>query len=73
MVDIIILSYVGAHEPSGDFMLWTGRIATFVYFALFLILPFTSKWEDKLMEAKGLPKALIALEKAEQKALRKAQ
>lgn len=67
MVDIILLSYIGAHEPTGDLMIWTGRIATFVYFGLFIILPFTSRWDDKIMEAKGLPKQLIMLQQAEQK------
>ncbi len=69
LIDILILSYIGGQEPTGDLMIWTGRIATFAYFALFLILPLTSKWDDRIMEKRGLPKQLIALQQAERKEL----
>jgi len=65
-VDIMVLSYVGASPPT-DTMVWLGRAATFIYFALFLVLPFLSKWEEDWMRRRGLPKALVALEQAEQK------
>jgi len=64
IMDIILLSYVGANVPT-DFMAVVGRIATFVYFSVFLTLPFVSRWEERWMRKRGLPPALSALEGSE--------
>jgi ubiquinol-cytochrome c reductase cytochrome b subunit len=53
-IDIIALSYVGANPPT-DALVIVGQIATFIYFALFTLLPFLSTREEKWLRAKGLP------------------
>jgi quinol-cytochrome oxidoreductase complex cytochrome b subunit len=68
MADMLVLGYVG-HNPPGGNMLLIGRIATFFYFALFVLLPFLSKKEERWLIQKGLPpelKELMASDAAEQ-------
>jgi len=60
IVDIFVLGYVGS-QPVTDNIVLLGRIATFIYFGTFLLLPFVSKMEEKRMRARGLPPALQAL------------
>lgn len=60
IADVAVLSYVGAHPPGGV-LVGVGRIATFIYFALFLILPLVSKAEENWMRSRGLPPELEAL------------
>ena len=57
IVDIIVLSYVGAKAPS-EFLTLIGQIATFIYFALFFLLPFISRWEENWLRKRGLPQSL---------------
>jgi len=65
IVDVLVLGYVGANPPGG--MLTTaGEIATFIYFALFIILPFTSQWENRLLaRKKDLPEEALRLVREE--------
>ncbi len=60
VVDVAVLSYVGAHPPGGTLLI-VGREATFIYFAIFLLLPFLSKKEEMWLRKKGLPPALQAI------------
>jgi len=60
IVDIFVLGYVGS-QPVTDNIVLLGRIATFIYFGTFLLLPFVSKIEEKRMRARALPPALQAL------------
>jgi quinol-cytochrome oxidoreductase complex cytochrome b subunit len=60
VADVAVLSYVGAHPPSG-LMVDVGRAATFIYFALFLVLPLASKKEEQWLRARGLPPELEAI------------
>lgn len=69
LVDVIVLSYVGAKQPT-DALVLTGQIATFIYFGMFILLPFISKIEDKRLHAKGLPQEVLDMinsDKATQK------
>jgi ubiquinol-cytochrome c reductase cytochrome b subunit len=60
VVDVLVLGYVGAQPPTG-FVVPLGEVATVVYFAAFLLLPFVSKAEDRWMRARGLTPELQAL------------
>jgi len=60
IVDVAVLSYVGAHPPSGV-LVGVGRAATFVYFTTFLLLPPVSILEERWMRARGLPPGLETL------------
>ncbi len=54
VIDILVLSYVGLKPPSGSLVI-VGQVATFVYFSLFTLLPFISRWEERWLRKKGLP------------------
>ena len=55
VIDVLVLAYVGG-QPVGGAITITGEIATFIYFALFAVLPFTSQWENRLLaHNKDLP------------------
>ncbi|MDH5229034.1 MAG: cytochrome b N-terminal domain-containing protein [Gammaproteobacteria bacterium] len=72
-IDVVILGYVGAKPPTG-FLITLGQICTFFYFALFMLLPFVSKREEKWLRAKGLPaevEALIASDERQREIQRK--
>jgi len=60
IADVAVLSYVGAHPPGGV-LAEVGRVATFLYFAVFLLLPLVSKKEEAWLRARGLPSELEAL------------
>jgi len=60
IADVAVLSYVGAHPPSGV-LVDVGRVATFVYFATFLLLPPVSILEERWLRARGLPTGLETL------------
>ena len=53
-IDVLFLGYIGAQTPEGIYVLM-GRIATFIYFGFFLLLPFVSKGEDRRLKEQGLP------------------
>jgi quinol-cytochrome oxidoreductase complex cytochrome b subunit len=57
IVDILVLGYVGAKPPGGSLLI-IGRVATAIYFLLFLLLPFVSKKEERWLRARGLPEEL---------------
>jgi len=54
VLDFAVLTYVGAVPPSGSLVV-IGQVATFIYFALFALLPFISKAEEKWLCKRGLP------------------
>jgi quinol-cytochrome oxidoreductase complex cytochrome b subunit len=54
IIDILVLGYVGA-KPPGGLLLVVGRIATAIYFLVFLLLPFVSKKEEQWLRARGYP------------------
>ena len=60
IVDVLLLGYVGSQAPTG-YLVPLGQIATFIYFATFILLPFVSKAEDRWLRARGLPPELLAL------------
>lgn len=64
-LDILVLGYIGAHPPEGV-LVPIGQVATFIYFGLFVLLPFGSKIEESWLRSKGLPKAVEELIKAEE-------
>ncbi|HHJ81068.1 MAG TPA: cytochrome b/b6 [Candidatus Tenderia electrophaga] len=66
--DLMLLGYVGAQAPEGIFIL-LGRIATFIYFGLFLLLPFISKREERRSRVEGLPHEAEKLIREEQEEL----
>jgi len=68
VVDMLVLGYVGYTPPSNE-TLMMGRIATIIYFAQFLLLPFISRKEERWLIQRGLPselKELMASDTAEQ-------
>jgi quinol-cytochrome oxidoreductase complex cytochrome b subunit len=70
-VDMLVLGYVG-YNPPNDHTIIIGRIATIIYFAQFLLLPFISKKEERWLVKRGLPdhlKELMASEAAEKSSL----
>lgn len=69
-VDVIVLGYVGAQAAEQPYIL-IGRIATFIYFGLFLLLPFISKGEDRRSREEGLPREAEKLIREEQEELLK--
>lgn len=48
IIDVVVLGYVGK-KPPGGMMTTIGEVATFIYFATFAVLPFTSQWENRLL------------------------
>jgi quinol-cytochrome oxidoreductase complex cytochrome b subunit len=60
IIDIFVLGYVGS-QPVSPHMIVLGRVASTVYFATFLLIPFISKGEEKWIRTRGLPPALQAL------------
>jgi quinol-cytochrome oxidoreductase complex cytochrome b subunit len=61
IIDVLVLAYVGG-QPVGGAITITGEIATFIYFALFAVLPFTSQWENRLLaHKKDLPEDALKL------------
>ena len=68
LADILLLGYIGAQPPTGV-MRPLGQAATFVYFSLFILLPFVCKKEEKWLRARGLPKEVEELMRAEDEAI----
>jgi quinol-cytochrome oxidoreductase complex cytochrome b subunit len=64
LFNIALLTYVGAQLPT-DTMTIVGRIATFTYFGMFLLLPFISKREEKWLIKRGLPPEVMAMIESE--------
>jgi ubiquinol-cytochrome c reductase cytochrome b subunit len=67
-VDVVVLGYIGAKPPEGAFVV-IGQIATFIYFGMFLLLPFVSKREDRRSREEGLPREAERLIREEQEEL----
>ena len=68
LVDVLVLAYIGAKPPEGAFVI-IGRIATFIYFGLFLLLPFVSAREERRSREAGLPREAEKLIREEQEEL----
>lgn len=60
VVDVAVLAYVGS-QPPGELMFKINVAATVIYFAVFLTLPFHSRWEERRLRARALPPALQSL------------
>ena len=67
VADVAALGYIGAHPPLGP-MVIAGRIATAVYFALFLPLAVVSRLEERWLRRRGLAPALRAQLEGEEQA-----
>jgi len=65
IIDVALLGYIGTRPPTD---LWTlvGQIATLIYFATFIFLPFLSKYEEKWLRKKGLPPVVEELIRCEE-------
>jgi ubiquinol-cytochrome c reductase cytochrome b subunit len=60
IINIIVLAYVGSQPPEGG-MILVGRVATFVYFSVFILLPFFARWEERWLNNHGLLPELKAV------------
>ena len=60
IIDILVLGYIGGQAVTPNIII-AGRIASLVYFGVFLILPFMSKIEERMLVKRGLPPAVQAL------------
>jgi quinol-cytochrome oxidoreductase complex cytochrome b subunit len=66
-IDMAVLGYIGYIPPTNQSIV-IGQVATFIYFTLFLLLPYLSKVEERWLTKRGLQpevKALIESEEAE--------
>ncbi len=70
IMDIFVLAYVGAQAITPNIAL-LGQIATFIYFSMFLTLPWISRKEEAYLRARGLPPEVEEL--IEHEALAKAE
>jgi quinol-cytochrome oxidoreductase complex cytochrome b subunit len=66
VLDMLVLGYVG-YIPPTDQSIVMGKIATFFYFTLFVLLPFISKKEEQWLIRRGLPPEVEALVASEAK------
>lgn len=66
VIDIAVLAYVGAQPPVGGMQI-LGQVATFIYFSLFILLPFISSREERWLRARGLPREVEEQIRAEQR------
>lgn len=64
IIDVVVLGYVGTQAPTGSWVI-VGQIATLIYFAVFILLPFLSKYEEKQLRKKGLPPVVEELMRCE--------
>ncbi len=60
IIDVLVLGYVGAQPPGGTITV-VGQVATFIYFSIFILLPFVSRIEDRWLIKRGLPPELQCL------------
>ena len=67
VINIGVLSVVGVFPPVGYWNV-IGRVATLIYFGLFLLLPIVSVWEEKWLRTRGLPPDVLVMMDAEEKA-----
>lgn len=64
IIDVAVLTYLGAQPPT-ELLTVVGQVATFIYFAAFVSLPFVSKAEEKWLRRRGLPPAIEELIRCE--------
>lgn len=62
--DMGVLGYIG-YIPPTDQTILIGQVATFIYFTLFLLLPFLAKVEERWLIKRGLPPSVMALIESE--------
>jgi ubiquinol-cytochrome c reductase cytochrome b subunit len=60
VADVVLLGYVGAEPPTATLAI-VGQVATFMYFGMFLLLPWASRKEEQWLRARGLPRAVQEL------------
>ncbi|MDD4964989.1 MAG: cytochrome b N-terminal domain-containing protein [Gallionella sp.] len=65
-IDMGVLGYIG-YIPPTDQSILIGQVATFIYFTLFLLLPFLSKFEERWLMKRGLTPEIEALIASEAK------
>ncbi len=65
VIDVFVLGSVGASSPEG-WIVPLGQVATFIYFGIFVLLPFGSKMEERWLRKRGLPPAVEAMIKCEE-------
>ncbi|MDH5300010.1 MAG: cytochrome b/b6 [Gammaproteobacteria bacterium] len=65
VLDVLVLGYVGAKPPEGV-LIPVGQVATFIYFAVFVLLPFGAKHEERWVRSRGLPAAVEEMIKKEE-------
>lgn len=65
-IDMGVLGYIG-YIPPTDQSILIGQVATFIYFTLFLLLPFLSKFEERWLIKRGLTPEIEALIASEAK------
>ena len=65
IIDVAVLGYVGTQVPT-DFWTIVGQVATLIYFATFIFLPFLSIYEEKWLRKKGLPPVVEELIRCEE-------
>lgn len=63
-IDMAVLGYIGYVPPTNQSII-IGQVATLIYFTLFLLLPFLSKFEERWLIKRGLPPEVEALIKSE--------
>ncbi len=59
VMDVLVLGYLGTQAPEA-WVVVVGRVATIIYFSIFLLLPWVSKIEERWLRRRGLPTALQA-------------
>lgn len=64
IVDVIVLSYVGA-RPVTNITVVVGQLATIIYFAVFCLLPLVSKKEEAWLRRRGLTREVLELQAGE--------
>jgi ubiquinol-cytochrome c reductase cytochrome b subunit len=69
-LDMLVLGYIG-YIPPTDTSIVIGQVATFIYFGLFVLLPFMSKAEDKWLHNHGLPPEVEKLMNSETREISK--
>ena len=65
-IDMGVLGYIGYIPPTEQSIL-IGQVATFIYFTLFLLLPFLSTFEERWLIKRGLTPEIEALIASEAK------
>jgi len=59
ITDVLVLGYLGSQPPVGA-VVHIGQVATVIYFGVFILLPFVSRWEERwLIRRASIPKPVL--------------